>query len=225
MKTYEIEIKSLLGKNENAENLITRIHKNDPKATLQEESNQLNHYFVGSALAVLARELHHSLSPSDKDLLTEIQNNSIEHSIRTRKNNNDVYLILKGKADQTTSANGTARIELEVRTDGYSLEELDTILVKTGYTYQAKWSRYRRQYVYKDMTLCIDKNAGYGYVAEFEKITTDKGLLEQTKESIRQEMRALQVEELSQDRLQRMFEHYNANWQDYYGTDKIFTIY
>jgi hypothetical protein len=32
------------------------------------------------------------------------------------------------------------------------------------------------------------------------------------------------AEELPQERLERMFTYYNTHWQDYYGTDKIFTI-
>jgi hypothetical protein len=37
-------------------------------------------------------------------------------------------------------------------------------------------------------------------------------------------MQELGVDELAQDRLARMFAHYNQNWPDYYGTDKTFTI-
>ena len=34
----------------------------------------------------------------------------------------------------------------------------------------------------------------------------------------------LEVEELDQARLERMFAFYNANWRDYYGTDKVFVV-
>jgi hypothetical protein len=37
-------------------------------------------------------------------------------------------------------------------------------------------------------------------------------------------MKNLGVEELSQERLQRMFDYYNKNWAEYYGTDKTFSI-
>jgi len=37
-------------------------------------------------------------------------------------------------------------------------------------------------------------------------------------------MAELGVAELPQDRLARMFDFYNQNWPDYYGTDKTFTI-
>jgi hypothetical protein len=37
-------------------------------------------------------------------------------------------------------------------------------------------------------------------------------------------MAELGVEELLQDRLERMFAHYNEHWQEYYGTDRTFII-
>ena len=37
-------------------------------------------------------------------------------------------------------------------------------------------------------------------------------------------MTALGADELAQDRLERMFAHYNANWRQYYGTENTFTI-
>ena len=37
-------------------------------------------------------------------------------------------------------------------------------------------------------------------------------------------MTELGVEELAQDRLERMFAYYNANWPTYYGTEETFTV-
>jgi len=37
-------------------------------------------------------------------------------------------------------------------------------------------------------------------------------------------MAALGVQELPNARLERMFTYYNQHWQEYYGTDKVFTI-
>jgi hypothetical protein len=44
------------------------------------------------------------------------------------------------------------------------------------------------------------------------------------REELESLMRELEVKELAQDRLARMFAHYNANWAEYYGTDKVFNI-
>ena len=39
--------------------------------------------------------------------------------------------------------------------------------------YQAKWSREREEHTFKGLNVCIDKNAGYGYVAELERVIDD----------------------------------------------------
>ena len=74
------------------------------------------------------------------------------------------------------------------------------------------------------MNVCIDKNAGYGYLAEFEKVLDDEAALASARAEIEAVMQELGVAELPQERLERMFAHYNQNWPDYYGTDKVFVI-
>jgi hypothetical protein len=70
----------------------------------------------------------------------------------------------------------------------------------------------------------IDRNAGYGYLAEFERVIEDEAKAGAVQDELRALMAELGVEELPQDRLERMFAHYNAHWPEYYGTEKIFTI-
>jgi len=132
--------------------------------------------------------------------------------------------VVKASLDDTSSSNGTARIEFEEEVANLALQELDQIMLDHGFPYQSKWSRDRQEYKYKDYNVCIDKNAGYGYVAEFEKIISDKEQAEATKKAIRNELELLGIEELNQERLERMFTHYNKNWPEYYGTEKTFTI-
>ncbi len=74
------------------------------------------------------------------------------------------------------------------------------------------------------MNISIDKNAGYGYLAEFEKITTDESKLDAIKQELLAFMETVGASELKQDRLERMFAHYNAHWPEYYGTEKTFII-
>jgi hypothetical protein len=47
---------------------------------------------------------------------------------------------------------------------------------------------------------------------------------DRVKQQLREMMTELDVQELPQDRLARMFDFYNKNWRDYYGTEKTFTI-
>ncbi len=72
--------------------------------------------------------------------------------------------------------------------------------------------------------VCIDRNAGYGYLAEFERVLDDAARAAAVEAELRELMAALGCEELAQDRLERMFAYYNANWSEYYGTDRTFVI-
>ena len=223
MSQFEIEIKSLLGSKEKADELKEKLKKLDPNIKLSSQNKQLNHYFIDGDTDVLYKNVVKHL-PKDthadlKKILTEGEN----HSIRTRQLNDAIILVVKASIDNSTSSNGISRMEFESEVS-MSLDDLDKILLDSGFSYQAKWSREREEYESEGMNVCIDKNAGYGYLVEFEKVVENVDALEEIKESLRDVMEKLGVEELPQDRLERMFAHYNENWPDYYGTEKIFII-
>jgi adenylate cyclase class IV len=147
----------------------------------------------------------------------------VEFSIRTRQRNDEVLFVIKASIDEGTSANSVKRMEFE-EVVPVSLDELDALLLAAGFIYQAKWSREREEYAYKGASVSLDKNAGYGYLAEFEKITHDETDAETVRLELDALMQELEVVELDQDRLARMFDHYNRNWPEYYGTDKVFLV-
>ncbi|MBI2607639.1 MAG: hypothetical protein HYW51_02320 [Candidatus Doudnabacteria bacterium] len=223
MAAYEIEIKSLLGGKNNADNLITKMKADDPNFQSLGPHKQQNHYFSGSNTVLLYSNIVKHVEKEKKENLKNLCEQAKDYSIRTANRDGRVLLIIKASIDDTTSSNGTARIELESEVD-LSLEELDKLILDSGFHYQAKWSRERQEFKYKDMNVSIDKNAGYGYLAEFEKIISDPDKAENTKTFIRDCMNVLGLQELPQDRLERMFAYYNQNWQDYYGTEKTFNI-
>ncbi len=210
MPKFEIEIKSLLGSKDNADGLLSKM-KTDPSFKSLGAHKQLNHYFIKGDLQKLSKKLNLEI-PEFSD-----------YSARTRWADGKVILVIKGSIDDTTSSNGTARREFEKQLD-MTIEELDKILLECGFEYQAKWSRERQDYKFKNLNVSVDKNAGYGYLAEFESVIEDQSKADETKGLIREIMKDLQVEELNQDRLARMFDYYNKNWQDYYGTEKVFNI-
>lgn len=223
-ETYEIEIKSLLGSKENADKLKATIARLNPPAQLISTSNQLNHYFVGGDMLALWDLVGRYVEPEHHNNFKHIVREGKNPSVRTREINGEVRIVIKASVDDTTSSNGTARIEFEQETPDLTLEQLDQLVQDAGFEYQAKWSRAREEYKLPGATLALDKNAGYGYVAEFERVINDPAQADTAKAELRNLMSQLEVEELSQDRLERMFEHYNKNWREYYGTDKIFHI-
>lgn len=227
--TYEVEIKSLLGSSENANKLKKALVKKYPDTKLVASGKQLNHYFnLPSDLKILNENLtdpkNGALIPAQKIAdFEKILDHGQKISLRTRDSDGKIILVMKASIGGDTSSNGVTRIEFETVVDK-TLAELDQVLLDSGCTYQAKWSREREEYESGDMHVCLDKNAGYGYVAEFEKVTTDQGALEGVRKQLLSVMNELGFPELAQDRLERMFAYYNANWRDYYGTEKVFDI-
>jgi adenylate cyclase class IV len=221
--SYEIEIKSLLGNKDAADNLKQKMKAVDSEFIEHGSHKQLNHYFVDGNLKDLAEKLDSHLSDDKKVLLVDIAEKAKDFSARTRWADGKVLIVVKASVDDTTSSNGTARLEWESPV-AISMEDLDALVLSAGFTYQAKWSREREDFSFKGANVSIDKNAGYGYLAEFEMIADNPEAADQTKQQLRDMMAELGVKELPQDRLARMFDHYNSHWADYYGTDKIFNI-
>lgn len=223
MAHYEVEVKTLLGEKEAADALLSRMHESDHECTLTSENSQLNHYFKGGDIAALFSSTHDLFSEDLQQKFTIIVEKGSDFSVRTRKRDGEVLLVVKASVDEGTSENTVARLEFEESVT-LSLDELDALLLAAGYEYQAKWSRDRKEYAFQGLTVSLDQNAGYGYLAEFEQIVNDESELEGARARIDAVMQDLGVEELSQERLARMFEFYNANWGEYYGTDKTFTL-
>jgi adenylate cyclase class IV len=220
---YEIEIKSLLGSEEAARALRGGLKALDPACALVDSYTQLNHYFEGGdAHALVARLAPHASAEAAEKM--KIMADGTNLSIRTREMNGTVKIVMKASVGSDSSANGVMRMELEEDIPGMTLPQLDREVLAAGYHYQAKWSRAREEYRLSDIAVCLDKNAGYGYLAEFEKVVDDLAHGEEARRRIEEVMRALGVAELAQDRLERMFAHYNRHWPEYYGTDRIFTI-
>jgi predicted adenylyl cyclase CyaB len=217
----EIEIKSLLGEKKNADELRNKLIEKGGKKIGSHK--QLNHYFI---LRDPARFMHMVLPKvpaTDREKFTKILNEGKDFSVRTRDADGKVLLVVKASLDDQTSSNGVSRMEYE-SVIPMTLEELDKILIESGLEYQAKWSREREEYLLGDTTVCIDKNAGYGYLSEFERVIKNQNEVEKVKAELKALMEEFNIFELDQDRLERMFAHYNKNWQDYYGTDKVFNI-
>jgi adenylate cyclase class IV len=186
-------------------------------------NRQLNHYFEGGEVLELGTKVHDLFTSENREKLQKIIDRGSEFSVRTRQRDDEVLLVVKASIDEGTSANTVKRMEFEEAVP-ITLDELDALVLESGFSYQAKWSREREEYAYKGTNVCLDKNAGYGYLAEVEKIVHDEALADQVRSEIDAVMAELELIELEQDRLARMFAHYNENWPEYYGTDKIFVI-
>ena len=222
MNHFEVEVKSLIGANDKADELIKKLDNKGFR--LKDTNSQLNHYFTGGDLSKLSTNVRSILSADAIGKLESILEKGSDFSIRTREVNQTVLLVIKSSVNDNSSENGTVRMEFEEAIEDLSLDQLDNILLDAGFQYQAKWSRQRREFEKNDISVTVDKNAGYGYLAEFEILVEEEADTSIAHQRIVKLMEELGTAELSQDRLGRMFDYYNENWRDYYGTDKVFTI-
>ena len=223
MQTYEVEIKSLLGGPARADEIREAMREVDPSTALLSVNRQLNHYFEGGSLGELGEKIGSKLSKEGAERFSEVAGDTASLSVRTRDKDGVVFLVVKATLRADTSANGVARMEFEEKVP-MTLSELDEVVMSAGFRYQAKWSRQREEYLCRGINVTLDKNAGYGWLAEFERIVDDAAKVDDAEREIRTLMQELGASELPQDRLERMFGHYNKHWQDYYGTEKIFIV-
>src|SRR3989344_985228 len=215
MKRFEVEVKRLLGSKTEADRLRERLLTMGAK-TLGKHS-QRNHYFVvPEDHAKLQGAIIPFLDEQSGKLLRKILSDGTKISLRTRQADSKVLLVAKASVGDDTSANGISRIEIEAP-ENKTLNELDAILLSAGASYEAKWSREREEYELGNLRISIDKNAGYGYLAEFEKQVVNEGDTAKAKGRILRLMSEVGAEELPQERLERMFAFYNSHWKEYYG--------
>lgn len=229
MQSYEVEVKSLLGTPEHAAAVRAAMKMLDPDCSMIAHNRQLNHYFEPKdradtgALERLAGTMGQHLPEDSLARLRDLAARADTFSVRTRDKDNIVLLVVKASVGADSSANGVSRMEFEAQVP-LTIVELDDLVRASGFEYQAKWSREREEFVCKGVNVCIDRNAGYGYIAEFERVVDDPSGLAAAEAQVRSLMRELGVEELPQDRLERMFAFYNAHWPEYYGTERIFVV-
>jgi len=221
---YEVEIKSLLGHKKHAKRLKKNLSKLPQGLTPHKKSSQLNHYFIDGNLKKLVTRVSHYLTTKERKKLISLSQQVTDFSVRTRKENSTVSFVVKASVDDTTSSNGVTRIEFSAEIPKLSIDQLDSLILQSGFRYQAKWSRDREEYRLGDISVCIDKNAGYGYLAEFELLVEEDSLVDEARKTLRNLIEKLGFEELPQDRLERMFAYYNEHWQDYYGTENTFVV-
>jgi adenylate cyclase class IV len=223
MANFEVEVKTLLGSEEHAQTLRERMMVVDPSTHVTSRNKQLNHYFTGGDMQSLAVSLEPHFSVKQLAKFIDILQKGKDFSVRTREKDGTVLLVVKASVGDDTSSNGVARMEFEEEVN-LSLDDLDNLLLAAGLTYQAKWSRDREEYLCNGINVCLDRNAGYGWLAEFEKVVGQESELDSARQEVRALMEQCGVVELQQDRLERMFAFYNAHWGEYYGTDKVFTV-
>lgn len=219
---YEVEVKCLLSR-EQAQSLPGKIRGMGLTLKQSAHYRQLNDYFTGGDIMVLASNLQYLLGEGKTDELRAIANDYDVFSVRARQNDAVVLIIVK--ATNGGSANhSTRRREFEAVVN-ISLDELHNIITSSGYTVQARWSADRTLYKLSNgMTLDSYFSPGYGHQAEIERIVHRKEDTARAETEVRDFAHQLGLESVDPARIERMFDCYNLHWREYYNTDKTFHV-
>ena len=72
MSHYEVEVKTLLGEEKNAQSLKAKMCELDPACACISTNKQLNHYFEGGDIDTLYKEVEHLFSSDQHDKFQKI---------------------------------------------------------------------------------------------------------------------------------------------------------
>lgn len=227
MNQTEIEIKCLLGTQEKADEFIQQLeaHWVDTQGFIIPE-RQLNHYFSGGHIMDIYQRLGSRMPPKEQELLHHICMHGQRPSVRTRNILpwDRTILVVKSSNNNDSSTHSVSRLEFEYEFPDMNMEELDRVLEDLGREYLSKRSRIRTNYVLGDITICLDQNAWYGYLVEFETVVHGDESKPTAEARLRDLMKELDIQEMDQWVLETMFKYYNAHRQEYYGTNRIFSL-
>lgn len=204
-------------------------------------NRQTNHYFEGnrSGLVRLAVLVSPYISKENFERIRYFASTDLPFSVRTRVDDVTGYeLVIK---HGTNAHNGMNREELSMTFMPYELdnpqlpcwstcysdihsERLDTLVLCAGFDYLSKWSRERYLVETEEFNYCLDKNSGYGWLLEVEKlidgVDPDNEVVRGLLNSLTEEVGRLGLVPLDPPLLEKMFEYYNKNWIRFYGKDK-----
>jgi len=164
----------------------------------QEKYNELLAFFTANATFKHRSDQETIYFTGDKDL-------------RIQRNDNYAKIWLKkGKMHDDT------REEIEIRADNTYFGEMQKLFLYLGYEEKIKWLRHREEFIWGDITVCLDYTKGYGYIIELE-ILSDDANCEPNKELLARKFRELDIVITSKDDFSKAFEYYQNNWRSLIG--------
>lgn len=106
----------------------------------------------------------------------------------------------------------TQREEIEVPVARGDFTKLERLFVASGHDVEIKWFRYRRQYKWRDIIVCLDDTRGYGKILELEKMatTTNQDMAKDELIKIAQE---LKIEITPKQFFDEKYQYYKENWR------------
>ena len=105
-----------------------------------------------------------------------------------------------------------AREEVEIKVDIKDFDKLKQLFETLGHNVQIKWLRKRMQFVWDDITVCLDHTKGYGYILELEKMC-DAQSQDATHTLLKEKLASLDIGETPKEVFAEKYNHYKKNWK------------
>ncbi len=105
------------------------------------------------------------------------------------------------------------REEIEIKFDTGDFEKLEDLFLTLGYEIEIKWFRKRFEFEWEDLTVCLDFTKGYGYIIEFEKLSSEKNK-EKVKKEINEKIKSLSIDITPKEEFEKKFLEYKNNWKN-----------
>jgi hypothetical protein len=222
--TVEIEKKCLLdGGEEEAQRLVAKLFELDAKTKKTRSKVLLNHYFELLDKELFVESMKALVEVGRRDEFAEVMTAGKTFSVRTRKSNDDVILMVKATKDKSSAVHGVARLEFEQEVRTFTIEELDSFLIKSGCAAIAKWSGHKDSYICMGEIVEVMFSPGYGWMVEVEVVQED-GDTETAEKRVDEILEKLGIQAVDPELVERMYAHYNANWEEFYLTERVFRL-
>ncbi|HUD06152.1 MAG TPA: hypothetical protein VMR18_04545 [Candidatus Saccharimonadales bacterium] len=220
----EIEIKYLL-KNELERNkLVANLQNKYPKLIHKGPQPIKSYYYENNPTKKQVLRAA-SVLLNEKERIEELENvinNSEEFVVRCRSLSDNVSFAVKGASAGKDPLHAENRLEFEAPLLK-SLDEVNRIFQEAGLKIVSRWSGVRDSYSL-DGTINAELEfmSGYGYKVELEILINDGESISSATEKLNELAKVLVLVKAKAGLLANMYEYYNANWQQYFDTSKVF---
>ena len=105
------------------------------------------------------------------------------------------------------------REEIEIKVPRDDFEKLEQLFLALGYNVSIKWFRTRHSFKWNDIDVAIDHTKGYGYILEFEKISTEETQAE-TVLSLKEKFKELGIAITPKEEFAATYQNYKEHWRE-----------
>lgn len=108
------------------------------------------------------------------------------------------------------------REEIEIKVPLDDFDKLEQLFLALGYNISIKWFRTRNSFHQDGIDIALDYTKGYGYIVEFEKLTTPDEATATTT-MLKEMMHKLAIAPTAKEVFDKKYQEYKTNWRELLG--------